>query len=313
MTSRFIIVFGFLFLIGAPFADSAPLECERTSDTWITDKIECKFSQMPVLYQKSWWIPENYKGKKITKDTACGPTAVASIYRVIDANSDFYQPKPGTFFSSVAKKDVYSELIPELFIKTKTSDRYGTTPNNIYDLALSSSYFNFNGHYFSHFLTSEIVSEGAKSYYQSVATKNSLMAVLLGYYQPKCANVLLTKKCILVVPDSLHYEALYGVSGNLFKPAKSLGMVFNSELILSDGNQNLERTSLKEVTSGCKSYSTYEYCSEIKWFRCVWKKMQICDLEYTLPFLLSRSQRFTSDNDGSLWTIVHGKVGLESN
>jgi hypothetical protein len=283
---------------------------------------ECSFKYMYGNNQMSTSIPTRYNNKPLNRGTACGPTAIATIYRHIFFNKDYYKPKENSFFSQIADKDIYSVIIPELYFKMKTRYNYGTLPLHIYSEGLSAKYFDDSFTEFYSFFESNVFNFPSERYYDRVKRRNP-MAILVGYIQPSCVNVLGITKCSLMVPETLHYEALAGATKK-----KSL---FNKYSIqLWDGNDTWspESTDLVQVQEGCKRSATYSYCSEttfnlsfslkkgFDYKLCkTWSSRQICELDYIFPVGINKAMRFTSDdtnveNTNAKWTLMLGYFGL---
>ena len=316
-TLTLFTLFG-LFTIGAK-AD--PVRCNEYKSFLNKNIITeyCSFTGMEGYNQLD--IPSSYKGRPVNPETACGPTAIASIYKHINNNKDYYNPKPNTFFTDVVGKDVQSELIPELFLKMDTKLNYGTIPYWVYTQGLAAKYFDNSFTEFYSFYESSVFNDGTDKYYEKVKRRNP-MAVLLGYFTPACADILGTKQCSLIAPDTLHYEAVSGATKRLDTTNNTTSYAI--QLWQGNGHNSGETTALTQVSGGCKREKTISICTSyaLNWSWKSWSftsscKSQastvVCGLRYILP--VSKGMRFTTDdtnieNTNAQWTFMLGYFGL---
>lgn len=318
------IVFCFSIVLSST-ALADPVSCYEYTEISTKRKFEeCSFNNMNGFDQMSSYIPERYKGKAINRSTACGPTALASIYRHMYWNRDYYQPKKDSFFSQVVDKDVEQVLIPELYQKMETRYNYGTLPSMFYNKGLTGQYFDSNLTEYYSFFESSVFNTGTSKYFEWVKKRNP-MAVVLGYITPMCGSALGVTKCSLIIPDTLHYEAVAGAKKTM-KDNGFFGTFSSYQINLWDGNNTWqpETTDLVQVTEGCKRSSIYDVCTKpgvfFSWkkgfyFCDQWQKKEICELSYLFPIGMSKGMRFTSDNTNventkALWTFVLGYFGL---
>ena len=299
-----------------------PVDCQKYDDSnWLYKKtIEtCSFKYMYGNYQMSTYIPLRYKNQQLNRSSACGPTAIASIYKHIYYNKDYYKPKENSFFSQVADKDVEQILIPELYFKMKTRYNYGTMPVMIYTEGLSAKYFDDSFTEFYSFFESGVFNTNTDKYFEWVKRRNP-MAVVVGYIKPSCVYVLGFTKCSLMVPETLHYEAIAGATQT--KRIKLATHYIN----LWDGNNTWqpETTDLVQVNDSCKRFRNYSVCTDVGFsfsFKSgpslcqKWESKVTCELSYIFPIGMSKGMRFTSDdtnlqNTKAQWTFMLGYFGL---
>jgi hypothetical protein len=265
----------------------AQVVCEDITN-WRGKGQNCRFPQMISYNQQSASLPASYSGKDIVKNTACGPTAVASLYSVINANPYHYYPESDTLPAILKDKDAYKTVIPHVYVSIGTNSKIGTLPFNMYSYALPGRHLN-SGKSFYSFLSSRVMNSTAESYFTWVKDNKMLMSLLVGFYEKKCLSVLGITKCFYVIPSTLHYQALSGA--NSF-PLLFFRTGYNLKYYNGDGYGSYS-TSLAKEEAGCKSRG---------WFN-------ICTNSLTLPFLASHAMYYTDSNE-SKRTFLHGFFGL---
>jgi hypothetical protein len=260
---KFLPLFS-IFLINMSYAN---FKCKDLDDS--SGKV-CFYPKMKKYNQRL------VDADDVNPSTACGPSAFSTL---IDLELSLgLLPKEGGFIEkNFIDKDLYTEKIPNVYKKLKTSQYIGTMPWNINSKGFLKDHYLQKMESFS--IYGRKVHKLNHSQYVNWIRNRYRMLHLIGFWKKKCINFFGVKKCYHLVPQTLHY-----VSNNGF---------YDNKLRIHD-NDKLKITKLSKIKSGCVEYKQIN-------------GKKVCKESVSLPMFRRKMRYFKKYSHNS--TFVHGVFG----